>query len=50
MNDQVGNALAAQGVSLYTVYGMTEVGLVNTFARRELAYAACDYMSANSTL
>ncbi|KAM5540084.1 hypothetical protein V8D89_006224 [Ganoderma adspersum] len=33
LNDQVGNALAAQGVSLYTVYGMTEVGLVNTFAR-----------------
>ncbi|PIL34373.1 hypothetical protein GSI_03148 [Ganoderma sinense ZZ0214-1] len=33
LNDQVGNALAAQGISLYTIYGMTEVGLVNTFAR-----------------
>ena len=33
MNDEVGNALASQGVSLYTVYGATEVGLINTFAR-----------------
>ncbi|TBU23410.1 acetyl-CoA synthetase-like protein [Dichomitus squalens] len=33
LNDQVGNTLAAQGVSLYTVYGCTEVGLINTFAR-----------------
>ncbi|KAI1789118.1 acetyl-CoA synthetase-like protein [Ganoderma leucocontextum] len=33
LNDQVGNALAAQGVPLYTIYGATEVGLVNTFAR-----------------
>ena len=38
LNDQVGNTLAAQGVSLYTLYGMTEVGIINTFARRELAY------------
>ena len=33
LHDEVGNALAVQGVSLYTVYGTTEVGLINTFAR-----------------
>ena len=41
LNDQVGNTLAAQGVSLYTLYGMTEVGIINTFARREPAYYLC---------
>ncbi|KAI8995249.1 acetyl-CoA synthetase-like protein [Trametes punicea] len=33
LNDEVGNALASQGVSLFTVYGMTEVGLVNLLVR-----------------
>ncbi|RPD58184.1 acetyl-CoA synthetase-like protein [Lentinus tigrinus ALCF2SS1-7] len=33
LNTEVGNSLASQGVSLYTVYGATEVGLINTFAR-----------------
>ncbi|OSC98632.1 acetyl-CoA synthetase-like protein [Trametes coccinea BRFM310] len=33
LNEEVGNALASQGVNLFTVYGMTEVGLVNLFVR-----------------
>ncbi|KAM5543040.1 hypothetical protein V8D89_003424 [Ganoderma adspersum] len=33
LNEQVGNSLAAQGVSLYTIYGATEVGMVSTCAR-----------------
>ncbi|TFK94521.1 acetyl-CoA synthetase-like protein [Polyporus arcularius HHB13444] len=33
LNTEVGNSLASQGVSLYTIYGATEVGLLNTFAR-----------------
>ncbi|KAH9895845.1 acetyl-CoA synthetase-like protein [Cubamyces lactineus] len=33
LNEEVGNALAAQGVNLFTVYGLTEVGLVNLFVR-----------------
>ncbi|KAI9056494.1 acetyl-CoA synthetase-like protein [Trametes sanguinea] len=31
LNTEVGNTLASQGVSLLTVYGLTEVGLVNKF-------------------
>ena len=37
LNDEVGNALAVQGVSLYTIYGTSEVGSINGFARREWA-------------
>ncbi|OSD00523.1 acetyl-CoA synthetase-like protein [Trametes coccinea BRFM310] len=33
LNTEVGNSLAAQGVSLLTVYGLTEVGLINKFLR-----------------
>ncbi|KAI0739414.1 acetyl-CoA synthetase-like protein [Daedaleopsis nitida] len=33
LNEEVGNALASAGVSLYPVYGCTEVGLINRFAR-----------------
>ncbi|KAI0357816.1 acetyl-CoA synthetase-like protein [Trametes cingulata] len=33
LNQQVGDALASQGVNLFTVYGLTEVGCVNLFAR-----------------
>ena len=38
LNEPVGNALAAQGVSLYTLYGTTEVGLANAFCRCEQPY------------
>ncbi|KAI0370654.1 acetyl-CoA synthetase-like protein [Pilatotrama ljubarskyi] len=33
LNQEVGDALASQGVNLFTVYGLTEVGLVNIFVR-----------------
>ncbi|KAI0634096.1 acetyl-CoA synthetase-like protein [Trametes polyzona] len=33
LNREVGDALASQGVNLYTAYGMTEVGNVNLFNR-----------------
>ncbi|KAI1791167.1 acetyl-CoA synthetase-like protein [Ganoderma leucocontextum] len=33
LNEQVGNSLAAQGVSLYTIYGATEVGMISTCTR-----------------
>lgn len=42
MNEQVGNSLAAQGVSLYTIYGATEVGMINTCIRGEHVYAPCE--------
>ncbi|KAH9939795.1 acetyl-CoA synthetase-like protein [Epithele typhae] len=32
LNEDVGNSLASQGVSLYTMYGATEVGLFNDVA------------------
>ncbi len=50
LNEPVGNALAAQGVSLYTMYGLTEVGLINTFARRERAHFREQCMSTNVPL
>ncbi|CDO73877.1 hypothetical protein BN946_scf185016.g34 [Trametes cinnabarina] len=33
LNEEVGNALASQGVNLFTIYGLSEVGLVNLFVR-----------------
>ncbi|CDO77398.1 hypothetical protein BN946_scf184857.g4 [Trametes cinnabarina] len=33
LNSEVGNALASQGVSLFDVYGLTEVGLINQYIR-----------------
>ncbi|OJT12273.1 Linear gramicidin synthase subunit D [Trametes pubescens] len=33
LNQEVGDSLASQGVNLFTVYGLTEVGLVNIFVR-----------------
>ncbi|KAI1789126.1 acetyl-CoA synthetase-like protein [Ganoderma leucocontextum] len=33
LNEEIGNLLAAQGVSLFNVYGCTEAGFINTFAK-----------------
>ncbi|KAI0647275.1 acetyl-CoA synthetase-like protein [Trametes meyenii] len=35
LNEEIGNALAAQGVSLFTVYGISETGLINLFVRSD---------------
>ncbi|KAI0643270.1 acetyl-CoA synthetase-like protein [Trametes meyenii] len=34
LNRDIGNALASQGIRLFTAYGLTEVGLINLFIRR----------------
>ncbi len=48
LNEQVGDSLAAQGVSLYTIYGATEVGMISTCTRREHPYTAYEsHTSAN---
>ncbi|KAI0755845.1 acetyl-CoA synthetase-like protein [Fomes fomentarius] len=33
LNDEVGNSLASKGVSLYSMYGCTEAGMINDFGR-----------------
>ena len=46
LNAHVGDSLAAQGVSLYTVYGATEIGMISTVIRREHAYALCSMLAS----
>ncbi|KAI0350281.1 acetyl-CoA synthetase-like protein [Trametes cingulata] len=43
LNQEVGDALASQGVNLFTVYGLTEVGLVNVFVRPVPANPGMDW-------
>ena len=48
MNDRVGNTLAAQGVSLHSIYGATEVGFMNAFSRRKHSQCSCRLIHAYS--